>query len=544
MKRVISIILAVTILLTCCCACGKKAAKNADKTINYNFDYEPKTLDPQIVSDYSGRIAVEALYEGLARLDANEKPYPGVAEKWEANSDYTVFTFTLRKNAKWSATNSDKSNDPVTADDFVFAFQRALSPATKSGTCSSMFCIKNAKEVNTGALSADKLGVTAKDAHTLVVQLAYSYEDFPALTATAPFMPCNKKFFNSTSGKYGLEVKTVCGNGPFKINGSYSWDHGNYLKLIRSGSYSGSKTPLPASLNFTIGNNKDHDVSNPIAALTKKTVDVIAIPATSLGDAEKIGCTTSSFEDTTWGLCFNTSDKLMKSSAIRKAFVQTLDRNKVLSHLPEHCKTADDIITPKTTFMGSSYRKAAGSALFAKADANAVNGLPAALKALSLEAMPSVAVLGPDDSNVKLMLNEMLTDWNAKMGNYFNMTPLSQDGLATRVITGDYQIALYPIRPNGDGPKQLLSQFQSTSNSNPAFLKDSNYDKLLIAAETQSGKDALASYTAAEKYLNDQFIFYPIYYENRYFAYAKGVTGVIIHPYDAGIDFIQAGKED
>lgn len=544
MKRVISIILAVMILLLGCCACGKKAAKNADKTINYNLDSEPKTLDPQIVSDYPGRVVIEALYEGLARLGKNERAYPGVAEKWEANSDNTVFTFTLRKDAKWTSPSSDKSEGPVTADDFVYAFQRALSPSTKSGTCSSMFCIKNAREVNAGKLPASQLGVTAKDAYTLVVQLDYPYPDFPALTATAPFMPCNKKFFDSTAGKYGLEVKTICSNGPFKIGGSYSWDHGNYIKLTRSATYSGSNKPLPAALNFTIGSNKDHDVSNPITALTTGTVDVIAIPATSLSDAEKIGCTISSFEDTTWGLCFNTANNLMKSGIIRKAFVQTLDRKKILSHLPENCKAADDIITPATTFMGSSYRKAVGSAMYAKADNNAVNGLPSALKALSLDALPSVAVLGPDDSNVKLMLNEIITSWNAKMGNYFNMKPLSQEDLTTKVAAGDYQIALYPIRPNGDGPKQLLSLFQSTSNVNPAFLKDSNYDKLLAAADTQSGTDAIKSYAAAEKYLNNQFIFYPVYYENRYYACAKGVTGIIIHPYDAGIDFIQAGKEE
>jgi len=532
-------------ILLSCSACGKKAAKNADKTINYNLDSEPKTLDPQIVNDYSGRVAVEALYEGLARLDAKEQAYPGVAEKWEANSDYTVFTFTLRKDAKWSNSNSDKSGDPVTASDFVFAFQRALSPSTKSSTCSSMFCIKNAREVNAGTVSADKLGVTAKDSHTLVVQLAYSYEGFPALTATAPFMPCNKKFFDSTSGKYGLEVKTVLGNGPFKINGSYSWEHSNYLKLVSSGTYKGYKEPLPSALNFTIGNNKDHDVSNPITALTKQTVDVIAMPAASLSDAKEIGCTVSSFEDTTWGLCFNTSNALMKSSTIRKAFLQTLDRKKVLSHLPANCKTADDIITPSTTFMSTNYRKLSGnSSLYVKADDNAVSGLSAALTSLSLDAMPSVTVLGPNDANVKLMLNEMLTSWNAKMGNYFNMKPLSQDDLSTQVSSGDYQIALCSIRPSGDGPKQLLSMFQSASASNPALLKNSNYDQLLKAAETQSGNEALSSYVAAEKYLNDQYVFYPIYYENRYYACAKGVTGIVIHPYDAGIDFIQAGKDD
>lgn len=537
MKRVISVILAVMILLSCC-ACGKKAPKNANKTINYNLDSEPKTLDPQIANDYPSRVAIEALYEGLVRLDAKEQAYPGVAEKWESNSDHTVFTFTLRKDAKWS------NKKEVTADDFVFAFQRALSPATKSSTCSSMFCIKNAREVNAGTLSADKLGVTAKDAHTLVVQLAYSYEGFPALTAAAPFMPCNKEFFDSTSGKYGLEVKTVLGNGPFEMSGSYSWDHGKYLKLVSSDTYKGYKEPLPAAVNFSIGSNKDHDVSNPVTALAKQTVDIIAMPAALLSYTKQIGCTVSSFEDTTWGLCFNTSDRMMKNSTIRKAFLQTLDRKKILSHLPSNCNEADDIITPSTTFMSTNYRQLAGvSSLYVKADSNAVSGLPSALKALSLDSMPSVTVLGPNDANVKLMLNEMITSWNAKMGNYFNMKPLSQGELASSVGSGDYQIALCPVRPSGDGPKQLLSLFQSTSSSNPALLKDSNYDKLLSTAQAQSGKDALPSYVAAEKYLNDQYIFYPIYYENRYYACAKGVTGIVIHPYDAGIDFIQAGKE-
>ena len=80
MKRIISVILAVLILISCC-SCSKKNAKNADQAINFNLDTEPKTLDPQVVNDYSGRIAVAALYEGLVRLDAKEQAYPGVAQK-------------------------------------------------------------------------------------------------------------------------------------------------------------------------------------------------------------------------------------------------------------------------------------------------------------------------------------------------------------------------------------------------------------------------------------------------------------------------------
>ena len=128
-------------------------------------------------------------------------------------------------------------------------------------------------------------------------------------------------------------------------------DNGNYLKLARSSKYSGFKKPLPSALNFTFGSTKDHDVSNPITALTKQSVDAIAIPASALNDAKSAGCTITSFEDTTWGLCFNTNNNLMKNSSIRKAFVQTLRSKKIVSHLPANSRTADDIITPTTSFM-------------------------------------------------------------------------------------------------------------------------------------------------------------------------------------------------
>jgi ABC-type oligopeptide transport system substrate-binding subunit len=238
MKKAVSLILAIIIGLSCC-ACGKKGPKNANQTINYNLNEEPQTLDPQIANDSSAVTVIQALYEGLVRLDENNQPYAGVAEKWESNSNHTVFTFHLRKDAQWS------NGDSVTAYDFIFAFVRALSPSTKSTTCQSMFCIKNAREIHAGSMSSDKLGVTAEDEYTLVVQLAYPYEEFPALTATTPFMPCNKKFFTSTAGKYGLEAKTTLSNGPFNIPGTYSWEHDDYLKLSRSDNYHGFKKPLP-----------------------------------------------------------------------------------------------------------------------------------------------------------------------------------------------------------------------------------------------------------------------------------------------------------
>ena len=72
-----------------------------------------------------------------------------------------------------------------------------------------MFAIKNAKKIYEGTMDISNLGVTAIDDHTLKVDLEYSYEDFPSITSLPVFMPCNQAFFESTSGKYGLDAKSI-----------------------------------------------------------------------------------------------------------------------------------------------------------------------------------------------------------------------------------------------------------------------------------------------------------------------------------------------
>ena len=468
-------------------------------------------------------------------------PTRGVAEKWEGNSDSTVFTFTLRSNAMWVDAKGDKT--PVTAADFVYAFQRALSPVTGSKACSSMFCIKNAKEINSGALAANQLGVTAKDEHTLVVELNYSYPDFPSLTASAVFMPCNQSFFESTSGRYGLERKYLLGNGPFEIDGKYGWEHGKYLNLVRSSTYSGNKKPLPSNLKFSIGST-DTNVSDPVAALTAGTVDAIELPADKVDAATAAGCTLSSFQDTTWGLCFNAQGDYMKNLKIRKAFIQAFSRAAVLKHVPANASPAENIICPSVTFLGKNYRSlVTGGPFYLKQDQNTSALLSSGLAELSLKEMKSINVICPDDPNAKLMLNEMIATWNTKFNDYFNMDPLDNDTLAQRVKAGSYQIALCSIRPDSDGPLPTLSLFKSGAVGNPAHLRDSTFDAMLTDAQKQTGSAAVTAFASAEKYLNQQGIFYPLYYEKHYYATAKGVTGVVFHPYGAGIDFIQAGKE-
>jgi oligopeptide transport system substrate-binding protein len=536
-KRAFALFLAAAMVFSFT-ACHKGKAKNAGKTINYNLTSEPTTLDPQIASDTSSLTVIQALFEGLTRLDANEKPQPGVAESWEHNADSTQFTFHLRKDAKWS---NKKYGSSVTASDFVFAFQRALDPKTGSSTCTQMYCIKNAKKIRSGKLPVSQLGVTAKNANTLVVDLEYSCPDLPKLTAAAVFMPCNKSFFNYTAGRYGLETEYLLGNGPFCIDGTYGWEHGKYLNLAKSDTYAGKSSPLPAAVDFSIGTSSV-DLSDPAAALTKQTIDAAQIPASRIDTARSLGCTFAFVQDTTWGLCFNTQSSLFKNENVRRAFVQAFSRSAVLSHLPKGT-AAENIILPGTTLDGQIYRTLAGGPFYLKQSAKASQLLHDGLKELNLSEIGSVTVLCPDDTTIKMMVNEMIAAWNQQFSSYFNMKPMSLSSLEGRVQSGDYDIVVYPVKPANDGPYSVLSMFLSGASSNPAGLKDSSYDALVSSAQTENGRTAATAYAAAEKYLNEKAVFYPLYYEKSTYALAKGVTGVIFHPYGGGVDFINAGKE-
>ena len=105
------------------------------------------------------------------------------------------------------------------------------------------------------------------------------------------------------------------------------------------------------------------------------------------------GYTITSFQDTTWGLCFNTNDSLMKESTIRKAFIQTLNRESLMQCIPSGCTQANDIIPPDMTFMGTNYRTEAGGNFYLKQDDSAVQSINTVLSEQRLTKMPSITIL-------------------------------------------------------------------------------------------------------------------------------------------------------
>ena len=159
-----------------------------DQTFTYRLLDQFPTLDPQLNQETAGFHVIRDLFEGLLNQDAKGNLVPGVATGYSATDDNTTYTFTLRENARWS------NGDPVTAHDFVYAWQRAVDPATASpyGWYLELTEMVNAKEILAGDKPPSELGVRAIDDHTLQVKLNTPLPYFPAMTTYTTLFPAHR----------------------------------------------------------------------------------------------------------------------------------------------------------------------------------------------------------------------------------------------------------------------------------------------------------------------------------------------------------------
>lgn len=535
-KRIISALLcAAMIISSLSLLAGCQADDGSDYAFSYSLTAEPKNLDPQMASDNNSLLVIKNAFEGLCRIDSDGNVIPGVALDWTTNLDSTEYVFSLRKDAKWS------NEDPVTAYDFEFAWKRAVDPETKSSTCSSLFCIKNARAIFEGQMDKEELGITVIDAYTIKVTLEYSFPEFPRQTTLAQYMPCNENFFLTTFGHYALDDKYIISNGPFTFN-EKSWSHGNYVRLIRNEFYKGHNEVAPRILYLGVRKSS----VDYYELITEETVEAAAIEAENVSKLADTNLQTYQYTDTTWGLVFNTQKTGLSNETVRRAIVTCIDTDSYIDLMPDNMTPAYDIIPPATTLNGQLYRELAGTGFKIKSNpAAAEDLLTIGLKEVGRKNMPSVTIICPDDPDTITLMQYLLQSWQKHLLVFFNLEPLDYETLENRVNIGDYQIALYALSPTKDGPLNCLELFDSDTYYNPAALEDVAYDTLLdSASESISTAESITALVAAEKYLNERAIFYPMYYETRYYATLPGVTGIGFSAFDGTADFTTAKYKD
>ncbi len=184
-----------------------------DQTFTYRILDELKTLDPGMVEDVDGNDVARGLFEGLYNHDAEGNVIPGVALSHTMSDDGLTYTFALRPEARWS------NGDPVTANDFVYAWRRAASPELGSEYAwfISLMGVANADAVIAGEMPTDQLGVRAVDDQTLEVTLTQALPHFPQMLVTSVTFPVHQGNVEEF-GDAWVQPGNMVSNGPYTLS--------------------------------------------------------------------------------------------------------------------------------------------------------------------------------------------------------------------------------------------------------------------------------------------------------------------------------------
>lgn len=199
----------------------------ADQTITVNWGTEPPSLDPGLASDTTSANILLNIMDPLVRLDDDLNPTPSLAESWEISEDGTVVTITLREDGKWT------NGDPVTAEDFEYAWKRTISPELAADYAYQFYGIKGAQEYNGCEKDCDKLaeqvGVNAVDERTLEVTLTSPQPWFMQQLAHHSFLAVHQPTVEQHGDKW-TEAANIVTNGPFQLE---AWQHNSRIDLVK-----------------------------------------------------------------------------------------------------------------------------------------------------------------------------------------------------------------------------------------------------------------------------------------------------------------------
>jgi oligopeptide transport system substrate-binding protein len=214
----IAVVLAALFLLA---ACGQNDVTQTSKNnssavntpglvvVNHGNGAEPSTLDPHLAQGTWEDSIIGDMLMGLTTESAKGEPLPGAAERWETSADGLTWTFHLRDH-QWS------DGQPVTSQDFVYAWRRILNPKTTSPYAYFLYLIKNGEAVNARKMPETALGVTAPDDKTLVVQLEHPAPYLPQYLTHFTTYPVPRHVVEAKGDAWARPGNYV-GNGAFTL---------------------------------------------------------------------------------------------------------------------------------------------------------------------------------------------------------------------------------------------------------------------------------------------------------------------------------------
>lgn len=501
-------------------------------TLNVMVEVEVASLDPQIATDGTSFEVIADFTDGLMQMDETGKAVPAVAEGCDVSEDGLTYTFHLREDANWS------NGDPVTADDFVFGWQRAADPANASEysyMLSDIGQIKNAAEIIAGEKPVTDLGVKAVDEKTLQVELNVPVSYFEGLMYFPTFYPINRAFYESLStGTFGTSPETVLSNGAFMLD-SYEPAALSFSLVKNPDYYDAAKVKLDG-LDYQV----IKDSQQAFMSYQNGDLDIVKLSGDQVdqvsGDPELkvVGA------GYMWYLTMNGHDvPALDNVNMRLAITNAVNRASIVDDVVRDGSVATYTAVPPQFATGPdgtdfSADQTKFSDVCADDAAKAAQYYEEAKKELGQDSFTFELLLEDqtETQNVAAVLKEQIE--STLPGVTLNLKVEPKKQRVEDIQAGNYEVCLTRWGPDYADPMTYLGMWITGNSNNYGLWSNADYDAIIADCTTGAYiTDAAARWNAmfdAEKIVMDEAVIAPLYTKADANMIKSGVSGIEFHP--------------
>ena len=504
LKRTIAFLLTLCMLLGLCgCSSG------GISTFTVPVSKMPTCLDPQTATAETDLLVLTNIFDGLFEKQ-NGKIVNNVATDCVISPDGRKYTITIREDSFFHCkTDKEEKYDgkPVTAEDFVFGISRVLLPETKSPYAADFINIKGAEEVLAGG-DLSGLGIYAPNEKTIVIELDKPDFNFKEKLCLAAAFPCDKEFFESTKGSYGLSVNNILSNGPFKLN----YMDAEQATIVKTTEKAGGLDRIRLLLlTDSSAENlyKDGKISG-FFSYGNKTEAYQSTDAVS-------------FESDIIYLTFNTDNSYLSNSKIRQALSYYAFAFENSGANKDAVIPAYSIFPNILTYDGKYLSELLADKTPSYMNQNPKDLLTAGESEVNAAKSAGLSVLIPSDSYYKPVFDNINQIWQKDLNLYFTVEYLTVSEIQSRVENKDFDIAFLPMSAKSDSVYSVLDKFTRV---------DGNLSEIVIKSKSLSNpSEAIKYVSAAEDIILENAYLTPVAGENTTFYCDSAFKNIIIDPF-------------
>jgi ABC-type oligopeptide transport system substrate-binding subunit len=480
------------------------------------------SIDPAKPGDAPTITVINNIFAGLVRLDEQLKVQPDGASSWKVSADSTIYTFTIRDGLKFA------DGTPVTAGDFAYSINRALSPETASyGAPFQLGHIVGAQAVVDGK-AKEATGVKVINDQTLEISLDGPLAYFLAQLTYPYTYAVPRKLIES-----GADWETrAYGSGPFTVK---EWKRGQSILLTANENYWRGK---PGIANILLSFNKESETAFQLYQTGE--LDIMGsqqnpIPSAHVPEVQNLPDFKSAASLATRYVGFNDKKAPFDNTELRRAFALATDKATLANQVLGGVVVPADRILP-TGLVGTqlpikplAFDATAAKAALAKAGFADGKNLP-----------PITLAYGQEGDN-EIVAQALQAVWEQNLGvkvtlQSYELATFSKN-LDTTYYTPTQGLQFYLSIWGADypDPQNFLSQqLHSNVPNNNGHFANTEFDKLVDEADRLGDQDKidqrLQLYNKAEQIAIDQVGWLPLYYPKFQILLNPRVEGFVVTP--------------